>query len=68
MKEKRRVLMIKIVETKSKALCNLTIQMEQTPYEKMDNKCRELKITKKAFINTAILLFLEKIEEFGIEK
>lgn len=60
--------MIKIVETKSKALCNLTIQMEQIPYEKMNDKCRELKITKKAFINTAILLLLDKIGEVEIEK
>lgn len=58
---------IKIKETKSKALCNLNVQLEEIDYQRFTDKCRELRLTKKAFINTAIHLLMDKIDECDCE-
>lgn len=50
---------MKKIDFKTRALCNLSIQMEEELYINFAKKCIELNVTKKDFIKKAILNQLE---------
>lgn len=58
---------IKLTKTKDRALIPMTVHIQPELYERLGNKSQELKVPKKALINTGIEKILDDIEQYGIE-
>ncbi|MGL6169380.1 MAG: hypothetical protein ACRC0Y_13935 [Fusobacteriaceae bacterium] len=60
---------IKLVKTctTSDGLKGLTIQMDPALYKKLSKISKELDITKRVIINTALIKLLDDIEKYGVQ-
>ncbi|MGL5458698.1 MAG: hypothetical protein ACRDBY_03680 [Cetobacterium sp.] len=58
---------IKLIKIKTQALRGLTIQIEPSLYDRLNKISYDLKVSKKALINTGLEKILDDIETLGVE-
>lgn len=58
---------IKLTDSKERALIPMTVHIHPELYERLGNKSQELKVPKKALINTGIEKILDDIDAYGVE-
>lgn len=58
---------IKLIKIKTQVLRGLTIQIEPSLYDRLNKISYDLKVSKKALINTGLEKILDDIETLGVE-
>ena len=58
---------VKLIKTETQPVRGLTIQVTPEIYDRLNKMSYDLKITKRALINTAIVKLLDTIEVVGVE-
>ncbi|MGL5576744.1 hypothetical protein [Cetobacterium sp.] len=58
---------IKLIKIKTQALRGLTIQIDPSLYDRLNKISYDLKVSKKALINTGLEKILDDIETLGVE-
>lgn len=58
---------VKLTDSKDRALIPMTCHIHPDLYERLGKMSQELKVSKKALINTGIGKILDDIEQYGIE-
>lgn len=58
---------VKLIKTETQPVRALTIQVTPEIYDRLNKTSYEMKITKRALINTAIVKLLDTIEVVGVE-
>lgn len=58
---------IKLTDSKDRALIPMTCHIHPDLYERLGKMSQELKVPKKALINTGIKKILDDIDAYGVE-